>query len=243
LDESKAIPFDISAPFFEVRQNVRHHFRVRLRPRMLAQFRIGINVTGLQIIQATRVMKELKFNCPSCGQHIQCDVKHAGENVPCPGCAALIQVPYDGDVTDVPSPPTADSPFAAAAGDVEKVSYASTKAADGPEQKKSPAAAAGADATSTSSSPANPAPPAALELHCVCPVCQSALRILVEPEPHLEAAHHAAQTSAEHLPTAERERQIAAGRARVLHKMTAKPRLDRILGGQAAEPSSPSEKK
>jgi ribosomal protein S27E len=257
LDESKTISFDLSALLFEVRQNVRHNFRLRLRARMLAQFRIGINVTGLPASPATRAMKELKFKCPSCGQHIQCDWKYAGENVPCPGCATLIRVPHEGDVTDVPSPPTEASPVPPVTGEAEKVSYIHMKPADGTEPKKSPAAPERAEATSTSSPPANPDPPVApkpelppaahaphaLELHCVCPVCQSALRILVEPEPHLEAVHHAAPTSAEQLPPAERERQIAAGRERVLHKMTEKPRLDRILGGHAAEPSSPSEKK
>jgi len=201
----------------------------------------------LQTVQATRAMKELKFNCPSCGQHIQCDWKYAGENVPCPGCAALIRVPLDGDVADVPSPPPEDNPFAPAAGDVEKVSYASAKPAGGTEQKKSPATAESAVATSISPLMANPTPPIApaaraSELHCVCPVCQSSLRILMEAEPHLGDGHHAVPTSAEQLPLHERERQIAAARERSLHS-TEKPRLDRIMGDLAAKPSSPFENK
>ena len=149
---------------------------------------------GCEPSRATRAMKELKFTCPSCGQHIQCDWKHAGENVPCPGCATLIRVPQEGNVTDAPSPPPEDNPFAVATGDAEKVSYASAKAADGPEPKKSPATAERAMVAPAVPVTANPAPapnqespvqtPAAqkAELHCVCPVCQSALQISVKPE-------------------------------------------------------------
>jgi len=43
-------------------------------------------------------MSDLKFNCPSCGQHIQCDESHAGENLPCPGCAHLIRVPNNAEI-------------------------------------------------------------------------------------------------------------------------------------------------
>ena len=51
-------------------------------------------------------MSDLKFNCPSCGQHIKCDESHAGENLPCPGCAHLIRIPHDAEIVR-------DSPFAA----------------------------------------------------------------------------------------------------------------------------------
>ena len=38
-------------------------------------------------------MNDLKFSCPSCGQHVQCDESHAGENIPCPECAHIVRVP------------------------------------------------------------------------------------------------------------------------------------------------------
>lgn len=46
-------------------------------------------------------MSELKFTCPSCGQHVQCALSHAGENIPCPACAHLIRVPQSGTVIAV----------------------------------------------------------------------------------------------------------------------------------------------
>jgi ribosomal protein S27E len=68
-------------------------------------------------------MSELKFSCPSCGQHVQCDISHAGENIPCPSCAQLIRVPHQGDVVKV-KPTANENPFAV---DEEKVSYTSTQ--------------------------------------------------------------------------------------------------------------------
>jgi hypothetical protein len=52
-------------------------------------------------------MSDLKFSCPSCGQHIQCEESHAGEKIPCPGCALLISVPVDAPIaakTTAPAP-------------------------------------------------------------------------------------------------------------------------------------------
>jgi ribosomal protein S27E len=68
-------------------------------------------------------MSDLKFNCPSCGQHVQCDIDHAGENIPCPSCAQLIRVPAWGSVVNA-KPQATENPFAA---DESKVSYTTTK--------------------------------------------------------------------------------------------------------------------
>lgn len=45
-----------------------------------------------------RFMSDLKFTCPACSQHIQCDSSHAGENLPCPACAHLVRVPADAAI-------------------------------------------------------------------------------------------------------------------------------------------------
>ena len=50
-------------------------------------------------------MSDLKFTCPSCGQHVRCDQSYAGERIPCPSCAAVIRVPVDAPVVpDEPMP-------------------------------------------------------------------------------------------------------------------------------------------
>jgi hypothetical protein len=62
-------------------------------------------------------MNDLKFSCPSCGQHIQCEESHAGEKIPCPGCAAVIRVPSEAAiVTQAPAPVLAPPPAPAAPG-------------------------------------------------------------------------------------------------------------------------------
>src|SRR4051812_15477398 len=38
-------------------------------------------------------MGELKFNCPSCSQKIQCGEEWAGQQIQCPACHQNIQVP------------------------------------------------------------------------------------------------------------------------------------------------------
>jgi hypothetical protein len=59
-------------------------------------------------------MSDLKFSCPSCGQHIQCEESHAGEKIPCPGCALLIRVPTDAPIVRKTSLPATTPPPSAA---------------------------------------------------------------------------------------------------------------------------------
>ena len=58
-------------------------------------------------------MIDLKFSCPACGQHIQCDETHAGENFPCPGCAHLVRVPNKDAAAIEPTPPVVENTSAA----------------------------------------------------------------------------------------------------------------------------------
>src|SRR6478609_4086673 len=117
-------------------------------------------------------MKELKFTCPSCGQHIQCDLSHSGENVPCPSCAVMIRVPTGGEMAEVETPAEGANPFTGA-DDSKKVSYAvadeeghilDKKPALDPETHPLPTAAV------SDTKPSSDAKPS--ELHCVCPVCK-----------------------------------------------------------------------
>jgi hypothetical protein len=61
-------------------------------------------------------MSDLRFSCPACGQHIQCDASHAGENLPCPACAVLTRVPADAAIVV--------NPEATEGASEEKASYA-----------------------------------------------------------------------------------------------------------------------
>jgi hypothetical protein len=55
-------------------------------------------------------MNDLKFSCPSCGQHIVCDESHAGEKLPCPSCAALVRVPADAAIVTNSTGPATTPP-------------------------------------------------------------------------------------------------------------------------------------
>ena len=81
-------------------------------------------------------MSDLKFSCPSCGQHVQCDEAHAGENIPCPACAQLIRVPVSATVVPVETPKAVtENPFAH---DESKVSYTPAEAAKETPAEKAP---------------------------------------------------------------------------------------------------------
>jgi hypothetical protein len=192
-------------------------------------------------------MNELKYVCPSCGQHVECDSSHAGENFPCPLCAALVRVPSEAAFTDAaasPASPTA-APLAAELG---KIFYTGSEpVGDGSGHESSAAIE-----DSASQAVANAGYPAALhatqsqaggnaeshsELRCVCPVCQSELRISIEAGATARNAssglnaQHDSSDHTQHPSMEERERQIAAARETHpgLHP-TFKPRLDKILG-------------
>jgi len=38
-------------------------------------------------------MNPLKFSCPHCGQHLQCDESASGREIQCPNCNHLIRIP------------------------------------------------------------------------------------------------------------------------------------------------------
>jgi hypothetical protein len=228
-------------------------------------------------------MSDLKFVCPSCGQHIQCENAHTGENIPCPGCARLIRIPYVGQPAEVTSIPTNEAPAATEVEVVKPttpdnpfdsemtsgpVSYTSVDPVTGSAASKSEASTA--DAPPDEPKPAPEPPPvqpvtaatnnressapgslSVPELRCVCPVCQSELRIpmnvpfgsngsvaaaerVIAPpaanhQPALEETKH------EPVPLAERERKIAEARetqtVSAYPKM--KPRLSVILNEDA----------
>jgi hypothetical protein len=66
-------------------------------------------------------MSDLKFSCPSCAQHIQCDESYAGERIPCPSCAALVRVPVDAPIVVKTPPPTEPAATATTGGGVPVV--------------------------------------------------------------------------------------------------------------------------
>jgi hypothetical protein len=185
-------------------------------------------------------MTELKFTCPSCGQHIQCSPECANQNVPCPACATLIRVPADAELTDSPGALTEDNPFQSP--EKPKVSYADAEEHSPAHKDAAPASPPAArvdnkplSAVREELEVARPIAQSS-ELQCVCPVCRSELRISVTAKSQAvsrtgdKLSHSAAfQSASEHLSAAEREKKIAAAREANPVKSVVKPRLDKIL--------------
>src|SRR4030095_10228097 len=100
---------------------------------------------------------------------------------PCPGCAAMIRVPPEAVEVAVP---TETLPVTPLLEDPEKVSYAPVEEPPAmPQEKTRPASAGTHGPTPTEVKPHSEATnPPHLEWHCVCPVCQSEIKISVDAE-------------------------------------------------------------
>ena len=57
---------------------------------------------------STWVMSDIKFSCPQCQQHIQCEEGYAGMEIGCPTCKTRIVVPGRPAAPPTPPPPPAN---------------------------------------------------------------------------------------------------------------------------------------
>lgn len=174
-------------------------------------------------------MSELKFSCPTCGQHISCSKAAGGHIIHCPNCCAELRIPLNGIVG------SSEISEQKAELIIHDSNHNGTGAAN---------IAGGADGK---------------ELHCRCPVCQSKLRIPASTAvqsadifPSAELVAKSAETlagsakpampaepSATENPMTEREKKIATERA---HRSVSlypqmKPRLDLALRGATSSES------
>lgn len=173
-------------------------------------------------------MSVLKFECPGCGQHLECDRACSGDIIHCPRCCAELRIPFS----------TAEIPGSIAR--AEMILHAPPPASPASSSVPVPSA-------STS--------PQAVEV--TCPVCESQLRVrpgaapkpnsaapiaelirkgVTQPKPPPPEAKPAEpHPDLNHMSIEERERQIAAAReAHPVHlNPPIKPRLDYILSDEA----------
>jgi len=177
-------------------------------------------------------MSVLKFECPGCGQHMECDRACAGDVIHCPRCCAELRIPFSssgipGSVARAELIPHAPAPPPAAA-------------VIGPNVP--------------------PGEPVPQTTEVVCPVCESELRIrsgsvksgsgprlaeLIRKGDPKPASSQAGSSKAEethpdsaHMSLEERERRTAAAREAHPIQLNApvKPRLGYVLSGQAPVP-------
>src|SRR6476646_7182343 len=92
-------------------------------------------------------MSVLKFECPGCGQHMECDRACAGDVIHCPRCCAELRIPF--------------SEMPGAIVRAELILHAPAKPA--------------APAPIPAAPPTPAAPPQPVEV--ICPICESHLRV------------------------------------------------------------------
>jgi hypothetical protein len=184
-------------------------------------------------------MSTVKFECPSCGQHMECDRARSGDVIHCVGCCAELRIPFSSTKTGLSC--------------IERAELILPGAAP---------SAPGAKETRPAATPQKSPSSAIAPLEATCPICQAHLRfdpqkcpdssspdhpptaeLIARKEPgHKPQARHeqphplpanAEPADNHHLSFEEREKQIAEGRkAHPIQLYPAqKPRLDYILSG------------
>lgn len=173
-------------------------------------------------------MSLLKFECPACGQNMECERACSGDVIHCPRCCAEIRIPFRGPV------------------DMEGL--VSRAELVGP--------APGANTAHSNHHPAQ-TPPHEASAKISCPACHAELKVAIPaqggptatllrtPPPPAQPAPKPVEAEPEHpdfahMSIEERERQIAA--ARQAHPVqlnpSMKPRLEYILQGKAPPPQN-----
>jgi Zn finger protein HypA/HybF involved in hydrogenase expression len=178
------------------------------------------------------MISTVKFECPACNQHMECERACSGDVIHCPGCGAQIRVPFhnpaelDGAVSRAelvaPAPPAAathEPPPATTHHASEKREATVNCPACHAELKVVIPANSESASTTLLHTPGTPAP---------------------EPASASPTAAQSEHPDFAHMSLAEREKQIA--RAREAHPIqvnnNAKPRLEYVLEGKAPPPAT-----
>lgn len=183
-------------------------------------------------------MSELKFTCPACGQHMQCEKAYVGDKTSCPTCNAELRVPFShtpiesktqlprAELVSAPAGPLPDANIA------EPSPFTEASVPLAPPQAKEISEHSNVEPT------------------CICPVCQSELRLPQKTKsstpPVAELVHQGTKEPDRENPTEAkpeslpaREQHIAAAREAnpVSLYPAMKPRLSYILsGGESVAP-------
>jgi hypothetical protein len=130
-------------------------------------------------------MNSIKFACPQCQQHIECDASHVGRDVPCPTCQSRLRVPKVAAATKDELPKALLIDAAKAPAVSQKPAPKKRLAIEG----KGPASPESVSvhipkqngAVPTARAKAPVAKPEPKVVHCLCPVCKSELRAPTAP--------------------------------------------------------------
>jgi hypothetical protein len=180
-------------------------------------------------------MTDIKFECPGCGQHMECDRACGGDVIHCPRCCAELRIPF-ADVAQLE-------------GSMKRAALIAPAGSSTMATSQAHSASAPADSVRAKEAVET------VSVEVTCPVCHSELRIGERvkanfkpgsPPPPAEllrkktqetpptpgpAPAEAGTTGEHHLSLEEREKQIAA--ARQAHPISLnppmKPRLEYVL--------------
>jgi hypothetical protein len=167
-------------------------------------------------------MNLVKFECPACGQHMECERACGGDVIHCPRCCAEIRIPFRSPV------------------DMEGLVSRAELVTPAPSGKTA----------HSESQPAQTNQPRDASAQISCPACHAELKVVIpahggpnttllrtppSPPTPKPAEAEPAHPDFAHMSIEERERQIAA--AREAHPIqlypSMKPRLEYVLEGKA----------
>src|SRR6476646_3588229 len=103
-------------------------------------------------------MSAVKFECPSCGQHMECDRARSGDVIHCVGCCAELRIPFSSSKTGLAT--------------VERAELIVTGAAP-----SAPASSAPITKPPSIEAVGSTEKPSDQSIEATCPVCQSHLRL------------------------------------------------------------------
>ena len=214
-------------------------------------------------------MSAVKFECPSCGQHMECDRACSGDVIHCVGCCAELRIPFSSNKTGLAPVERAELIVPGAAPSASSPSTAAPSPVG--------ASASLVDVAKGSNSQ-NIKKPSDQLIETTCPVCQAHLRLDPRKYSNSDGPSRAAELvpgnnvcskkvpsedhqgkqqlqpnpssqkdtgDSHHMSFEERERQIAEGRkAHPIQLYPAqKPRLEYILSGGATQPGKDQDHK
>ena len=188
-------------------------------------------------------MSELRFECPSCGQNVECEKAYGGHVIHCPNCCAEIRIPFSNTAI-----PTELSVPKAQLVDPATAKPVMAAAADAHREFVCPVCKSELRAPAHASTPPETGLPTAELIHREpeppkeeCPPEEKKKEPLPEQRSATADKPVAPEPSA-HKTHTEHEQEIAAARAArpVQANSTLKPRLDYILSSAQTPPANPT---
>jgi len=177
-------------------------------------------------------MSVLKFECPGCGQHMECDRACAGDVIHCPRCTAELRIPFN----ELPGAILRAELILAAPDSSAATTSPATEPLPQTTEVLCPICESHLRVSANGNSQPGARPPSAELIRKGTKVerSESGRR---EENTESESAKQASHPDFAHMTLEERERQIAKAREEhpIQINTAVKPRLDYVLSGEAPD--------